>query len=393
MEGKRKNGYPAPAVRHGSHRSTINLYLTLGAAALAAIGSLLSVNVFFNLSPTGLSINGTTLYAPEQIQLVGGLAPGQNLIRLNTDFVEKRLKENLVYVDEVEVIKDYPESLIINIKEAKPKAQIEYEGGYCTVSSSGRLLEIGESERNKKLPLISGFELVGEADEALMSNDGSEPEDGELQAMVYKPVTAGIDAMSADDQKSVIIKQLFDELDRLGFKKIARIDIADRTDIKLVYDGRIVIELGSSVDLDIKLGYIQAVLEKLPDGYEGILRYNGIERGISAIPKKTEVQQAASTSTNPAESSSAPDQSGEQQWGEQQWNDWGYNDTPDYGYSDYNDYGYYDGYTDYGYDYNYGYDDYDYGYGSYDYNYGYDDYGYGGYDDYGYDYGYDDYGW
>lgn len=372
MEGKRKTSYTSSALRHGSRRSTINLYLTLGAAALAAIGSLLSVNIFFNLSPTGLSINGTTLYAPEQIQTVGGLAPGQNLIRLNTDFVERRLRENLVYVEEVEVIKDYPESLIINIKEAKPKAQIEYDGGYCTVSASGRLLEVGESQRNKKLPFISGFELVGPIDDVIQRGDNEPP--------VYLPITAGLDATSADTQKSVIIKQLFDELDRLDFKKIARIDIADRTDIKLIYDGRIVIELGSSVDLDIKLSYIQAVIAQLPDGYEGTLRYNGIDRGISAIPKKTEVpQQTNAPVSSGSESSSATDTYG----GEQQWNDWGYTDTPDQGYYDYGyDQGYYgDGYYDNG----YGYDGYDYGYN--DYGGGYDDYGYydQGYDNYGYD--------
>ena len=283
----------------------MNLYLTIAAAVLAAIGSLLSVNVFFNLSPTGLTINGATLYEPVQIQMVGGLLPGQNLIRLNTEFVEKRLRENLVYVDEVEVIKDYPDGLVINIKEARAKAQIEYGGGYCTVSSAGRVLEVGQSERNKKLPLISGFDLVGPEDEHAYDNADDSLSDEE-RPKVYLPVLAGMQAESSDPQKGVIITQIFSEIDRLSFKKIAKIDIADRTDIKLIYDGRIIIELGSSVDLDIKLAYMQAVIEKLPEGYEGTLRYNGIDRGISAIPKKAEVPKSASTS-RPDDSSSSAD--------------------------------------------------------------------------------------
>lgn len=293
------------AVRHTRRRSTMNLYLTIAAAVLAAIGSLLSVNVFFNLSPTGLTINGATLYEPVQIQMVGGLLPGQNLIRLNTEFVEKRLRENLVYVDEVEVIKDYPDGLVINIKEARAKAQIEYGGGYCTVSSAGRVLEVGQSERNKKLPLISGFDLVGPEDEHAYDNADDSLSDEE-RPKVYLPVLAGMQAESSDPQKGVIITQIFSEIDRLSFKKIAKIDIADRTDIKLIYDGRIIIELGSSVDLDIKLAYMQAVIEKLPEGYEGTLRYNGIDRGISAIPKKAEVPKSASTS-RPDDSSSSAD--------------------------------------------------------------------------------------
>lgn len=390
-------GYAGAAVRHSRRRNTVNLYLTIGAAVLAAIGSLLSLNVFFNLAPTGLTVNGVTLYTPEQIQKIGGLVPGQNLVRLNTEYIENRLTENLVYIDDVSVLKNYPDGLIINVTEAVPCVQIEYDGGYCTMSESGRLLEIGEKERNKKLPLVTGFELKGyeteEKKEYRLDKEKNDP----LNAPKRPEVKAGDIAVSDDDQKTAILTELLEKLRKLEFGGIAKIDLKSRADIKMVYDGRIQIELGSSVDLDIKLSDIKAVLDKeLPENYEGTLRYISINRSVQAIPKKNDVPLAVGGSSG--DGSSQTDDPQTDEYGNPIDGGYGYDNgygtdgtwqsDDQYGY----DYGYDQGYGyDYGYDQNYGYDygydqgTYDYGYDyGYDQNYGYD-YGY----DYGYGYGYD----
>ncbi len=269
----RRSYVRSSGVRHGRKRNALNVYAMIITAIIAALGALLSVNVFFNLSVTGLKINGSTLYEPEQIQSVAGLAPGQNLIRLNTDYIASRLEQTLVYIDDVKVEKDYPDNLVITITEATENAQIEQDGVYYTSSTSGKLLEVGQTERNEDLVLVVGYEL--------------------------KNTTAGASAESEDSQKTEALEEIFEQLKALEFEGIEQIDITDRTDIVLEYDGRIEIELGSSVDLDVKLSYIQAVIETgLPESYEGTLRYNGIDSGISAIPKEAEVTTAATTTVD-----------------------------------------------------------------------------------------------
>ena len=375
-----RTSYTGAAVRHSRRRNTVNLYMTIAAAVIAAIGSLLSLNVLFNLSPTGLTVNGVTLYTPEQIQKIGGLVPGQNLVRLNTDYIEKRLTGNLVYIDSVSVLKDYPDGLIINITEAKQSVQIEYDGGYCTISESGRLLEIGETERNKMLPLVTGFELAGYETPEQKADRLDMEERDPYNAPPKPAITAGTPVVSDDDQKTAILFEILEKLDKLSFDKIAKIDLRDRIDIKLAYDGRIQIELGSAVDLDIKLVDIKAVIDtSLPESFEGTLRYNAIDRSISVIPKKTDIPIAVGNhdrrdgedggSGMPADSSSAAegyyDDYGVYHDGTEQQANNGY----DQGYG--NDYAYDGGAGyDYGYDQNYGYDP-NYGY-DYTYDYGYD---------------------
>ena len=74
-------------------------------------------------------------------------------------------------------------------------------------------------------------------------------------------------------------------MDQLGYKKITEIDLTDRTNIQICYNDRIRIYIGSSVDMDYKLKYVKAVIdEKLSEKFKGILRYNGMNSGISAIP-------------------------------------------------------------------------------------------------------------
>ena len=391
MAENRKQSYGGAAVRHYRKKNTLNLYLTVAAGVLAAIATLLSVNVFFNLSPSGLTINGCTLYSPEQIQHIGGLVPGQNLVRLNTVFVEQRLKENLVYIEDVQVVKEYPEGLRIDIIEARPKAQLEHEGTFCTVSETGRLLEINETERNKKLPLVVGFELIPYVDDK-KEDDSSNSDDSEAEKKVKNvmgnQLKAGDPAVSADEQKTEILAALFKELKELEFKRIVKIDITDRTDIKLIYDNRIQIDLGSSVDLDIKLLWIKSVIDKeLPEGYEGTLRYNGIDSGISAIAKQEEVPTYVPRKTDSQSDSSEEDSSSESETWDNGWQQDGgqtYDDgsTDNGGYSDQNNYGYDDGNYDYGYDDGYGdnnWTDPNNGGGDYGYDQNYDggDYGYG----------------
>ena len=368
MEEYRKyssSAYRGTAVRRAPRRSAINLYLTLSTVLISAIMALLLVNVFCNLRQQKITVEGANLYSAEQVEQVGGVIQGQNLVRLNTDFIENRIRSGLVYVDEVSVEKKYPDGLNIRITEAQQAAQIFDDGVYYLLSGSGRLLE-ASYDRDPSLPLINGFELKGK--------------------------TAGAQAQSKDEQKTRIIADIFSGIHEYGFDKVDTIDVSDRTDITLTYDSRIDIKLGSSVDLPLKLSNIKAVLDsgKLPDGFEGTLTIFSQGKEISALPKPTDTPK-------PSAPTSSQDDTSSEDSSQQAWTD-SYTDTnTDYGYSDsYTDYGYGDTYTDYGYGDTYT----DYGYGDTytDYGYGdtYTDYGYGDtYTDYGYsdtytDYGYDD---
>lgn len=273
-------------VNRRKRRSNLNTYCALAIVFVAVIVLILCMTVFFNVKE--IKVNGVSLYSNEQVLAVGGASNGINLIRTNTDVIEKRLLDNLVYIDEVTVEKDYPAAINIKIKEAVKAADIEYSGKYYVLSKSGKILEAANTGRTEGVPLIKGFEL-----ESLSPNEKIESEDA---------------------FKTKILQQLMDEIEELEFDNIRVIDLTDRTDIKLDYDGRIEIMLGSSVDIDYKLTYIKAVIdEHLADSYEGTLRYNGVNSGISAIPKAdNETPPVKVDKPENTDESSQTDESGEQ---------------------------------------------------------------------------------
>ena len=213
---------------------------------------------FFNIKT--IEVRGVTLYGDEQIQIVGGVQSGQNLIRLDTDTVEKRLKDNLVYVEEAKVEQKFPSTLVITVTEAEKAVDIEENGAYYVVSSSGKMLERSNPKPTGNIPVITGFEL--------------------------KSTEPGQELESKDSLKTDILSELLQYISELHFKKVTYIDMKDRADIKILYDNRIEIKLGSSVDIENKLTGIKAVIDAQKPGYEGTIIYNSVDSGISASAKE-----------------------------------------------------------------------------------------------------------
>lgn len=258
-----------------------NLYIGSIFIVLAII--LIACLVFFFNIET-IQIEGVTLYGDEQIQIVGGVQSGQNLIRLDTDVVEERLKNNLVYIEDVKVQQKLPSTLVITCTEAEKAVDIEDNGSYYVVSSSGRVLE-QSAKPTGRIPVIKGFEL--------------------------KSKTPGEELASKDSLKTDILSQLLAGIQDNHYKRITNIDMSDRSDIKILYDERIEIRLGSSVDIESKLTQIKAVIDRQREDYEGTVIYNSIESGISAIPKEKNTPVIADTADE--NSSSAEDDTSQAQ--------------------------------------------------------------------------------
>lgn len=105
--------------------------------------------------------------------------------------------------------------------------------------------------------------------------------------MELKNVALGEDFESADPTKTTIILELLDAIDTYCAGKITDIDITDRTNIMMQYEGRITVDFGSSLDYEYKLRYITALIEQnLDPEAEGTLIYHSSAAGASFINKE-----------------------------------------------------------------------------------------------------------
>lgn len=262
----------------GRVRRKLNIRaLYAGAAVIAAVVILvLCMTVFFNISE--VEVRGVTLYTDDQIINAGGIYEDMNLVRTDVFRAEKRLTDNLVYIDEVKVSKEYPSTVVIDCVEAEKAADIQFEGGYYVLSTSGRILEADNSAPTGGIPVITGFKFYTAQDRI---DNGEELTDEEIFA--YR--APGAKLQSEDGYSDKIIMDLLTELRKQKYENVKTIDITSRADIIMNIDDRLDVKLGSSADIGYKLSYFTEVMNRLADGYEGTLIYNGSENGVSAIPK------------------------------------------------------------------------------------------------------------
>ncbi|MBR1864103.1 MAG: FtsQ-type POTRA domain-containing protein [Ruminococcus sp.] len=376
-------------------RPNIRVFYALAAVIAAMIVLILCMTVFFNI--TEVRVEGVSVYKKDQIVNIGGIVKEMNLVRTDVHKAEQRLKDNLVYIDDVTVKKSYPSSVVISCKEAVKAADISYDDGYYVLSESGRILESANPEPTGGILVIEGFSFYQGADiEEKMKYEMTEKEAEEFRKSFRQP---GNELQSEDGYSHKIVTDLLSELREQGYKNVVDINIGSRADIRINIDDRIEIKMGSSADIEYKLSYFRAVMGSLAEDYEGTLIYNGAESGVSAIPKDKNYDRPRlsndSRNSSGADSSSAEDLIGEQGTDSQEslpastepddgggqyyydpgydpgYTDPGYYDPGYYepGYYDpnYNDPGYYDGYDQGGqWDQGGGYQDYQ----SWDNNYG-----------------------
>lgn len=252
---------PSQTVRRKRRKSNMSLYYIMVAVIVVFAFYFLSNFVFFRLDE--ITITGSTYYSRDNILMASTLREGDNLFRTDIKGIEERLNSMMVYADDVKVRRKLPSKIEITVTEAVPKYNLEQDGKYYVVSESGKILETNLSAPQDGLLIVKGFDIKDTKPNAVLESNDS------LKANILSEITAKLESMD--------------------FEKIDTIDIYDRTDIKLYYDNRIEISIGSSLDIPYKLRYTRAVLDAVKktygDDYEGRLIYHSASSGMSAIAK------------------------------------------------------------------------------------------------------------
>lgn len=246
-------------------KKNMSLYVFLVFILVAGIGVLLSVTLLFNIKK--ININGDVDYLDDTIKQASGLKIGDNLVRLDAKNAEKKILSSLIYIEEVDIDKKYPDTLEINLKKCEPAANVEYNDGYLLVSKKGKILEVAK-EPDANILTVKGFES--------------------------EEVEQGGYVQSDDEKKTKIYNEIIDAITKYNISNVVSIDMTDKYAIVINYDNRVNFELGNSNDIAYKIKLADTVLSDMDKDKKGTM----VMVGANQISFRTDGTGSGSISQN-----------------------------------------------------------------------------------------------
>lgn len=221
-----------------------SVYVLLVVLFAAAVIVTLSMTVFFNIETIRVTGNADS-YTAEDVVKATGVSIGDNMMRLNTDEAEARAIESLIYVESVEIVRQFPNTLEIQVQKCTPAYNVVYEFGTLIVSEHGRILE-----------------------------DSMDPKPGLVRVVGYNPskTTPGEYIAAVEDRYDKVFTAFRDLIysGDLGVP-ISEIDMTDFNDIMVNFDHRIIFDMGNWSEINYKISFAEQVIAEQPADKEGYL--------------------------------------------------------------------------------------------------------------------------
>ena len=213
--------------RRGGIAYTILAVLLIAASVVAAC------TVFFRVEE--VTVEGNERYSQEQILSVASVEMGANMILTPGEQIAQRIYRALPYVDHVEVQKRFPTTLKMVITESQPVAVITGAASAWIVDAKGKLLEQGA--------------------QAQTTPENQAQLDG-LTAMTTALASCGL------------------------MEGMTSIDVSSKTEIVMVYDGRLTVKVLNNVDFDRKLKALKQVIAVIGEEGRGTINMKGQDKII-----------------------------------------------------------------------------------------------------------------
>lgn len=200
---------------------------------LIVVGIILSVFVFFKIET--IEVRGVTRYSQKEITSAAGLEAGGNLFGFLSFVREERLCRELPYIQSAVIKRYIPNKILIEVTEVTVAGAYPVGNDYYIVSSAGKLLE--KKESSEGYAVVLGVDLTEKTGSVGLAVDWGDDEHAEATAIMEEAYKLNI-------------------LDKLSV-----IDVSDKLEITVIYDGRIKAILGTGASVAHKLEMLFEVAE------------------------------------------------------------------------------------------------------------------------------------
>ena len=216
---------------------------------LTAVAVVAALTMFFKVST--VEVTGSSRYRDGEVAAASGVELGDNLVLLDKYRIAQRIYTELPYVTEARINRKFPSTLVLEVTETTAVASIQGAGGYWLLSAGEKLLEAVDETGAQDYLRITGLEAVNPAVSARLEL----PEDS--------PITL---------ERLGQLLSAMERLEMLG--RADGLDLSDRSDLVLGYDGRFQVIISYDADFDYKLLCLLEAVKCLEPNERGTIRLN-----------------------------------------------------------------------------------------------------------------------
>ena len=192
-----------------------------------------------------IEVEGNTRYTQEEVVEASGLSTGDNLFLMDKYEVAGRIRSALNYVESVRITRSLPSTLHIVITESRFTVAVEQEGVLWLVSGTGKIVDTVTPGKGE-YAMVTGLEL-------------QDPKIGQ--------------SIVSENENSCAV--LLDLLQNLRSKNmlgdVQAIHLEDAALITMRYLDRFTVQIPWNADMDYKLNYLLAVVDRLEDNETGTI--------------------------------------------------------------------------------------------------------------------------
>lgn len=230
------------------------LLCVIGAGIYLTMTMLFRINSIQVQTPDGKQVSEIAGYSADSILQRMGVQLEENIFSFEPGEKAAVLEQNFPLLGSIKVIRDYPNTVVVQVTEAVPAYAVQNGSKWLVISDKWKILSEESAQPEGLCTLYGGklqdttpgqsFWFVEDTDAA--SASGSE---------------AAESTVSTENDRMEALRTLRSKLEEYGLSQdVTRLEVADTEQLAFLYQDRISVLLGTLNDLDYKLDRARYVL-------------------------------------------------------------------------------------------------------------------------------------
>ena len=258
-EKRKKRRLTRAALKRRRMLRRLMAFVTL--LAVIAAGVYLTMTMLFKIGTIQVqTADGTVVqeaggYSSSEIIQALGVAPEENIFSFDPGEKEAALERQFPLLESIRVVRDYPNTVVVQVTEAVPAYAMQTQSGWLTLSDQFKILACGSAQPEGLKTLYGGEAKTTAPGEQLSfaAEDAADSTAASDSAAASSPEEA--------DKKIETLTALQAKLEEYELlDDVTRMEFADTDQVAFLYQDRVSVLLGTLNDLDYKLDRARYVL-------------------------------------------------------------------------------------------------------------------------------------